>query len=280
MPWLDLPDIRLRYNLAGQAPDGLAGRAPVVFLHGLGSSADDWQLQASAFGAVRPVAAVDLRGHGGSSYSGALTVPQMAADVARLVDAQVGRAHVVGLSLGGCVALALAILRPELPRSLTLVNTFARYRPAGAGGLVRTMRRLWLLAVGPQRALAEFVAAGLFPKGDQGALRAAAAESLSRNSRRSYWNAIQAIRRFDARAGLGTIRCPTLVVVGDRDATVPAAAGQELASRIAGARLWRVPDSGHATPIDQPEVFNRTVLGFQEAVEAGRPFDPGQLAAG
>lgn len=276
MPFAEINGFRMRYLAAAASPaaapgEARRGGAPVIFLHGLGSNADDWELQVPAFSARYQTISVDLRGHGQSPYRGRLTVPAMAGDVAQLLVQMGGPAHVVGLSLGGAVALALGILFPEQVRSLTLVNTFARYRPAGAGGVGRLARRLWLLAFGSRAALAGFIAAGLFPKPEQAPLRAATVASLSRNARGTYWQALLAIRRFDARPGLGTLRCPTLVVLGDRDTTVPRAAGEALAAGIAGARRVVIADSGHATPIDQPEVFNRVVLDFLRSVDAGAP---------
>jgi pimeloyl-ACP methyl ester carboxylesterase len=66
---------------------------------------------------------------------------------------------------------------------------------------------------------------------------------------------------------LGVIRCPTLVVMGERDRTVPRAAGEQLAREIPGARALIVADSGHATPMDQAVAFNAAVLGFLTEVE-------------
>lgn len=261
MPLLSREDMQLRYETCG------AG-TPVVFLHGLGSSADDWALQVPAFAERHRVITLDLRAHGQSQFAGALTVEQMAADVAELLSRlEAAPAHVVGLSLGGCVALALGIHHAGWVRSLTLVNTFARYQPAGVGGLWRGLRRLWLLKFRPVRELAEFVAAGLFPQPEQGFLREAAIASLSRNSRTTYWAALHAIRRFDARAQLGVIRCPALVVMGERDRTVPRAAGELLARTIPGAQKLVLTDSGHASPMDQPEAFNAAVLRFLESSE-------------
>ena len=260
MPLASVNGYALHYEVAG------AG-SPVLFLHGLGSSAGDWALQAPAFAVRHRVITLDLRGHGQSRFRGRLTIPEMADDVAVLLRQLGGPAHVVGLSMGGCAALALGILHPELARSLTLVNTFARYQPPGDGGLRRVAKRLWLLLTAPMPRVAAYIAAGLFPKPEQRPLVEAAIASLGQNSRRTYWEAIQAIRRFDARAGLGTIRCPVLVVLGDRDQTVPRAAGEALAAGIPGAQKWVAADSGHATPMDQPEAFNARVLAFIEAAD-------------
>lgn len=257
---------QMRYQSTG------AG-TPVVFLHGLGSSADDWLLQVPAFGERFRVITTDLRGHGRSPYRGALVIEQMADDVAALLTeigagAAAGGAHVVGLSMGGCVALAVGLRHPPLARSVTLVNTFAKYRSPGVGGLGRALRRLWLLQFRPIRAVAEFVAHGLFPKPEQAPLVAAAVASLSQNSRETYWAAIRALMRFDARAALAGLQKPVLVVMGDRDQTVPRAAGEYLARHIPGARALVLADSGHASPIDQAEAFNAAVLAFLQDVEA------------
>ena len=104
---------------------GRADAPPVLFLHGLGSSAADWALQVPVFAECYGVITLDLRAHGESTGPiGRFTIEQMADDVAGLLS-QLDEppAHVVALSLGGCVALALAIRHGERVRSLTLVNT-------------------------------------------------------------------------------------------------------------------------------------------------------------
>ncbi len=241
--------------------------AAVVFLHGLGSSSDDWGLQLPAFAARYRALAFDLRAHGRSRFDGAFTVEQMAADgAAALQRLDTGPAHVVGLSLGGCAALALAIEHAGCVRSLTLVNTFARFQLAGWRGVARAVQRLWLLQTASMRDVAGYVARGLFPRPDQAALRAAAINSLSKNSKATYLAAARALRRFDVTGRLGAVGCPALVVIGERDRTVPRAAGEALARGIPRARRWLVPDSGHATPYDQAEAFNRTLMEFMETV--------------
>jgi 3-oxoadipate enol-lactonase len=247
---------------------GRHGAPPVVFLHGLGSSAADWKWQIPAFAERYGVITVDLPAHGRTPLAKApldrrLSVEAMAAEVSRLLACLgEGPAHVVGLSLGGCVALALALAAPARVRSLTLVNTFARLRPAGWRGAYRMLERLVLLAVAPMPIIAGRIAHNLFPKPDQSALRAAAVASFGRNDKRAYVAAVRAVTRFDVRRRLTEIRCPTLIVAGDADTTVPRASLELLRRRIPNARLLVVPDSGHATPCDQPDLFNRLVLEF------------------
>jgi pimeloyl-ACP methyl ester carboxylesterase len=266
----------------------LHGAGPLlVLLHGLGSSADDWELQVPAFSQHYTVLTLDLRGHGRSLAPGArpaFTIPQMADDVAALVasppfslPAGEGQgegestrppAHVLGLSLGGCVAQALAIRHPRLVRSLVLVNTFARLQPAGLRGAGGLVRRLWLLATAPMPALAAYIARGLFPKPEQRPLFDMAVERLGRNTKAHYWAAMRAVAALDLRPQLAHIQCPALIIAGDRDRTVPRAAIDVLRRGLPHARFALVPDSGHATPYDQTEIFNRLVLDFLADADA------------
>jgi pimeloyl-ACP methyl ester carboxylesterase len=115
-------------------------------------------------------------------------------------------------------------------------------------------------------AQARFVAARLFPKPEQAELRALAAERIAANDMTTYTRLMLAIRAFDVTHRLSEIACPTLVIAGDRDTTVPLRAKQYLASHIPGARFELIADSGHATPVDQPEAFNQLVMDFIESV--------------
>ncbi len=303
----------------------LHGAGPLlVLLHGLGGSADDWELQVPAFSQRHTVLTLDLRGHGRSLPPGArpsFTIPQMADDVAALIESlpapppsplrfgdrgdppspspphRAGEAeslqhgtnlsaasqpytaadspfpnreggpgdrsaHVLGLSLGGCVALALALRHPQLVRSLVLVNTFARFQAAGLRGAGRFLRRIWLFAFAPMPSLAAYIAGGLFPKPEQRPLYDIAIQHLSRNTKAHYWAAMRAVAGFDLRPQLASIQCPALIVAGDRDRTVPRAAAETLRRGLPRAQFALVPDSGHATPYDQSETFNRLVLDF------------------
>lgn len=235
-----------------------------MFLHGLGSCADDWRLQLPAVVDDYRVILVDLPGHGRSALPrGPLTVEGMAGEVdALLAHLGEGAVHLVGLSLGACVALALALRAPARVRSLTLVNAFARLRPAGTRGALRMALRAFLLGTAPMSTVATLVARTVFPRPEQTALRQAAVVSLARTSRRAYAAAAAAVAGFDARASLRDVRCPTMVVVGIEDGTVAIDAKDALARAIAGARLVLVPESGHVTNVDQPVAFNAVLREF------------------
>jgi len=243
------------------------GSASVILLHGLGSRASDWTPQIAALQASYRVVAVDLPGHGVSPLPlGPVTVEAMATAVAEVAATVTKEAsHVVGLSLGACVALRLALQVPGLVRSLTLVNPFACVRPGGLADVARLSQRLWLVATAPMPRLAAHVARRLFPWPEQRALYEAAVASLGATSRRGYASAMRALARFDARGQLAAIRHPTLVVAGDRDTVVALDAKLWLGAAIPDARVVVVPALGHATPWDQPAAFNRLLLEFLSA---------------
>lgn len=255
------------YTLSGPAD------APVVLLlHGLGSSGDDWEHQVAALADYR-VLGVDLPGHHRSARPAARpSIEAMAASVSELLGAlRIRRAHVVGLSLGGCVGLALALQAPERVASLVLVNAFARLRPSGLGGVARGAMRLTLAVLAPMAWLGTMVAREAFPAPQHAALRARAAARIAANSRGAYLGSLRALLRFDVRASLGAIACPTLVVAGAQDRTVPLAEKAALARAIPGARLEIVADSGHVTAYDQPEALTRLIREHLARVDPWPP---------
>lgn len=263
----DLIDsVDLAYGEAGQG-------APLALIHGLGSSRNDWPLQLPEFTQRYRTVALDLRGHGLSPKpAGPYRVSQMAADVALLLIRLNARpAHVLGISLGGAVAQQLALDYPQLVRSLVLVNTAARFVSSQWRQRLLGARRVANVYLHGMDQVAEDVARSLFPLLEQTALRLETVERIKANDLQAYRASLWAVARFDVTALLETITCPTLVVAGDRDATVPLASKRLLAQRIPHSRLEIIADSGHATPVDQPAAFNQAVLRFLEEVDSAQP---------
>ena len=106
----------------------------MVLLHGLSSSGADWFPITPGLASQYRLLLLDMRGHGQSSLAadGDYSIRHMAADVGAVLDYFcIEQAHVLGLSLGGCVALQFAVDNPDRTRRLVLVNTFARLRNSG-----------------------------------------------------------------------------------------------------------------------------------------------------
>jgi pimeloyl-ACP methyl ester carboxylesterase len=240
----------------------------VTFLHGLGSCGEDWILQLPSVDVDYAVLTVDLPGHGGSSLRGIWPrISNFADDVADLIQALgLGPTHVVGLSLGGLVAQELALDHPDLVRSLVLVNTFPKLHLWKMRGF-RAHRRLPILLRGDMDALGGWLVRELFPGDGMEEVRELAVTRIKSNARSAYVRNIMALLRFDVSKRLGDIAAPTLVVSGERDLMVPHELKESLVFGIPTAKIEIVNDSGHATPIDSPDIFNNMLLRFLHEVD-------------
>ena len=262
MPKIQLADISLYYEEAGQGP-------PVLLLHGLGSSARDWELVAPQLAAGHRVIRPDVRGHGRSDKPpGPYSVPLFAKDVAALCD-RLGltQLHVMGLSMGGMIAFQLALDRPELVRSLTIVNSGPDMVPRTASRFVAFKMRLLLLRLFGPPFLAKIVARKLFPKPEQDALRQQVQAALGSNDPQVYLDATRALIGWTVLPRLGEISCPVLILASDNDYT-PLSEKQAYAALLKNARLEEVRDSGHASPMDQPAQVSEKALRFFQSLAA------------
>jgi pimeloyl-ACP methyl ester carboxylesterase len=252
-----LDTVDLAYTAVGSGP-------PLVLLHGLGGCQDNWELQLPAFTPHFRVITPDLRGHGQSPKpKGPYRMSQLAADLALLLmRLQARPAHVLGLSLGGAVAQQLALDEPQLVRSLVLVNTLPRFVSKEWRQRLMGLRRFVGAYLGDMDKIADDVAARLFPKIEQSPLRLEAATRLALNDPAAYRATLWAVARFDVTFLLDLITCPTLVIAGELDTTLPLAPKRLLAEGLPNARFLTIADSAHATPIDQSAVFNAAVLEF------------------
>ncbi|HET7011034.1 MAG TPA: alpha/beta fold hydrolase [Anaerolineales bacterium] len=250
----------------------VSGRSSaVVLLHGLGSSAQDWLFQILPLTAEHRVLAIDLPGHGATPPAGGWpSISNYAACLAATMEAaHTGPVHLVGLSLGGTVALQTALDYPERVRSLSLINTFARLQLTLPTWLQGAMR-MGFIAAGRMDQLGHWVSERLFPMEDQALIREVAAVRIGSTPREGYLQSVSAVARFNVVKRLGEIRVPTLVVAGSRDRTVPMRASQVLAERIPGARLSVLEGAGHAASVDAADRLNALLVEFLGEVDSPR----------
>jgi pimeloyl-ACP methyl ester carboxylesterase len=249
-------DVDLYYESGGEG-------APVLLLHGLGSSTRDWEYQIPPLAQSHRVIAMDVRGHGRSAKPpGPYSVKQFASDaVALLRTLNATPAHVVGLSMGAMIAFQMAVDSPEAVRSLTIVNS-------GPAMILRTFSQKLLIQsryavvrIFGMRALARMVAGPLFPKPEQVELRKKFEDHVAENDPKAYLASLSAINGWSVAERIATISCPVLIVASDHDYT-PVEWKRAYASQISGACVVVLEDSRHAGPLDQPDQFNRVVLEF------------------
>jgi len=241
-----------------------AGEA-LVFIHGLGSSCQDWNFQTEFFSKKYQVIAFDVRGHGQTDKPrGPYNVPMFSADLAGLLkNLDVRDAHIVGLSMGGWIAFQFAVDFPELVKSLTIVNSWADMRPKNFQDRWMLFRRNVIFRLFSMRKIGETLAEGLFIKPEQAELRQSFVESWAENHKPSYLAAMAAAKGWSVADKLDEITCPTLVISADEDYT-PIEAKQNYVDKISNARLAVIDDSRHATPVEKPDVFNAVLSAFLE----------------
>ena len=244
---------RLRYLVAGEGE-------PLLLVHGLGGAAANWLALAPLLRTGRRVIVPELPGHGGSEPLPA--APSLNAYADRLALLLDEPAAVVGHSLGGAIALRLAIRRPDLVRALVLAGSAgissgskrARYGLT-VSGLLKPGKR-----IAPHRrrvaqsALLKTIVFGRWGASDPPALSPELAEAFLAGPARhtDTVSAARALMRDDPRPDLERIRCPTLLLWGARDHQLPIGDAFEYARRLR-APLRAIADCGHLLIAERPE---------------------------
>ncbi len=238
---------------------------PVVFLHGLGGSRTAWDLQLADLGDTWRCIAWDAPGYGASApLTGRLTFAALAAAVVELLDAAaVERAHLVGLSMGGMIALHAALWAPARVGRLVLADTSAAFGADGTDPDEWRSSRVQRLDRGESVAdIAPDVIAAVAAPGFAGPARDLAVAAHQRIDDWTYRQAVDCIATHDVVDRLGAITSPALVLVGELDRVTPPEYAVALAAGLPDARLEVLPGAGHLTPCEQPERFNELTRGF------------------
>lgn len=260
MPSIHVNRTGINYESHGQGET-------LLFIHGLGSSIRDWENQIRHFSGHYRVIALDLRGHGRSDKpQGPYSCELFASDIAGFIRLLgVGPAHIVGLSLGGFIGCQLAVDHRGLVRSLVMVNSV----PGLPRDTVRDRLRIqWALLLRQlivrwfgMRALGRFLGKRLFPRVDQEALRQDFIERWAENDKHAYLSSLATVSEWGLEHRLGAIACPTCLISGEHD-FFPLSLKEACVKTMPDARLVVIPDSGHFTPLDEPDRFNEALMSF------------------
>lgn len=243
---VDLPPFTFWETRAGSG-------TPVVLVHGLSGSRHWWTHNFEALAAEHLVSAVDLVGFGRNRrFRPGTRLPLDFDDAASLLARWIAESfdepvHLVGHSMGGHLCIYLAATHPELIRSLVLVNS--------TGLPFAIDPRAHLQSVYP-------VPPGVF------SFSRVLARDLFRAGPSSVGIAAARLLFDDARAAMRSVRCPTLIVWGDRDPLVPMRYAEQLREEIAHAEFVVLPNAGHVSMWDNPVAFNQHVLDFFRWSEA------------
>ncbi|HLG08603.1 MAG TPA: 3-oxoadipate enol-lactonase [Gaiellaceae bacterium] len=241
--------------------DGPETKPVLVLSSSLGTTWELWDAQLGELTRHFRVLRYDHPGHGRSETpAGPITVEALAEGVVELLDRlELERASFCGLSLGGMVGMALALEAPERVDRLVLCCTAAFLGPAEGWH-----ERARLVRAGGTAAIAERVLERWFTErfhAEHPVTVTRFREMLEATPRGGYAACCEAIARWDARTSLGAIRAPTLVVAGAEDVATPPDDAAFLEGAIPGAGLVVLPGAAHLANVEQPELFNRALLG-------------------
>ena len=236
---------------------------PVLCIHGLGSSTEDWQPQIAALARKHTVITYDVRGHGRSEKPrGPYSVKQFAEDAAALIEhLEPGPVNVLGISMGGMIAFQLALDFPRLVRSLVIVNSGPEMVLRTWKQRVAIYQRFFIVRLLGMRKMGQVLASRLLPAAEHADARATFIQRWARNDPGPYLRSLRALIGWSVADRLTAIACPTLIVTADQDYS-PVAYKEHYTRLIPGAKLAVVADSRHLLPIERPEAFNRVVVDF------------------
>lgn len=252
------------------AADCLGTGDVVLFLHGIGGNRTNWRDQLPAFARRYRAVAWDARGYGLSDdYDGALDFADFSVDLERLLDhLQADKAHLVGLSMGGRIAVNFYFRAPERVASLTLADThtgFGDLSPAQRGDYIEA--RLAPLKAGKEVGeIAPMVAGKLLGPHATADMRARLEASIAALHKESYMKSLTATVEQDSVGDYSIITVPTHVMVGENDPLTTPAICRGLADRITGAAYTIIPRAGHVSNLENPDDFNREALAFIDSL--------------
>ncbi|SFR04659.1 alpha/beta fold hydrolase [Poseidonocella sedimentorum] len=240
-------------------------RPPLLIVHGLFGSARNWGVIAKRLSDNREVIAVDLRNHGQSPWFDSHGYPEMAADLAEVIEAENGPVDIIGHSMGGKAAMALALTRPELLRRVLVADIAPVAYGHSQMAYVDAMRRVDLGRVSRRSDAAEQLAAlGVAP-----ALQSFFTQSLDVGEKRWYLNLdvlakeMPKILSFPEFAG--QFDGPVLFLSGGTSDYVLPEHRPVIRALFPAARFAKLPDAGHWLHAEEPKAFEKTARIFFDA---------------
>ena len=255
------PRIALEYAGSGEA---------VIMLHGIGGNRTNWWDQIDFLKHQYLAIAWDARGYGDSDdYKGGLIFADFSEDLALVLSRfELESAHIVGLSMGGRIAMEFAAKFPHKVKSLALVDThlgFQNMTEETRNAFVES-RREPLLAGKETKDIAPPVAASLCSKNAIPGAIEKFIESMANLHKDSYIKAIESSVNNDSFDDYDRIDTPAIVIVGEDDKLTPISMAEEIQQKIAGARLAVIPNAGHLSNFEQPDSFNTVLADFYKSL--------------
>jgi pimeloyl-ACP methyl ester carboxylesterase len=230
----------------------------LVFIHGAGGTHRVWRYQTSAFpGSL----ALDLPGH--PTGKGRNTISEYAEFVTHaIVERRLTSAVLVGHSMGGAIAIEIALARQSFLAGIVLVGSGARLRvtPVIKDEVIRDYAHA-----------AEVIAEWAYSPKTDPRLRNASIQQLLEVPAEVTYGDFEACDYFDRMNDIGRIDLPMLIVCGEDDALTPVKYSQYMKQKIRNARIVVIPDAGHSVMLERPEELNEALRSFLAELRLSHP---------
>lgn len=243
----------LRYERVGRGQ-------PLLLIHSLGTGCWLWREQMAHWCRSMDVIAFDLRGHGGSTHNGPVTVETIADDLRVALDAmKLGAVQVVAISMGGPIVSHLYSADPEAISRIVIADSFARQGSAGASRIMALEESLRTMSMADY---AKSYAEGtLHPSTDKRQFEKLTTSVVSME-KEVYLQIARSVFTSDVATLMSGIKCPVRVVVGEQDTRTPPALSEEIARLIGHSDLVRVEHAAHLANLDNPDGFHSAIDSF------------------
>jgi 3-oxoadipate enol-lactonase len=252
---IDLNSGPLNYLSMGTGPT-------VLLLHAFPLNHTMWEPQFESLSASFQVIAPDIHGFGESQPPSPWTMASIADDLNEFLEKLgIDECAVVGVSMGGYIALSFWNKYPKRFRQLILSNTRARAdsdaEKAGRNDMIAALEQ-YGSAVLAERMLSRLLKPNPAPEVAERVRKIVETTQAS-----AAIHALSAMReRPDSSILLHRLGCPTMVITGAEDVMIRVEDSRAMADVIPGSRFMRLPNSGHLSNLENPEEYNRALLGF------------------
>ncbi len=269
MPQIQINNAAIHYEEHGDGPES------IVFAHGFLWSGHMFEQQVMALKDHYRCITFDFRGQGQSEVSrSGYDLCSLCEDTADLIESlQCAPCHFVGLSMGGFVGMRLAIHRPDLLKSLMLLETSADPESEHSLGQYRLLgfiARWFGLRIIANRVMSIMFGEKFLADSSRKQLREEWRRRLISNNRLGVTQTLKGIiNREGIHDQLNSIALPTLIVVGDQDVATPPAMAERMQAGIPNSRLVIIPGAGHTSTIEEPEAVSDALKTFLDSQTGG-----------
>lgn len=261
-------------NLTRYIDVGSQTSTPIIFIHGFPFSHKMWNFpggQIDALSATHRVIAYDIRGHGESEVGGGhYSIELFVDDLFALMDhLNIPKAILCGLSMGGYIALRATERNPERIIGLALCDT--KSEADGNEAKIKRANGIKFVQTNGMKYYAQDYVKIVFAQASFESHPEAIKTIQSiveRTAPTTIFGTLLALAaRTDTTASLANIKCPTLILVGEKDTVTPIAAAQSMKDKIPGSTMVVIPKAGHVSNMENPTEFNKHLVEFVSSIK-------------